>query len=116
MLFAKTHEWLDQQGSHGKVGLTDYATEQLGDIVYVALPSVGDRVTAGASFCEVESVKAVSEVYSPVSGTVVAVNEALLDAPETLNADPFGAWIVEVAIDEVQEGLLDQTAYDAIKD
>ncbi|MDD3832009.1 MAG: glycine cleavage system protein GcvH [Clostridia bacterium] len=107
--FLKTHEWLNGN----KVGISNYAQDQLGDIVYVSLPQVGDKVYAGKSFCEVESVKAVSEVNSPVTGTVVAVNEALNDKPEFINSNPYDAWIIEVEIESEGE-LLSQADYDKL--
>ncbi len=97
-----------------RVGLTDHAQEALGDLVFVNLPEVGDALTCGEALGDVESVKAVSDVFSPVTGTVKAVNEALLDAPESINADPYGAWLVEVEDITGQEDLLDAAAYEAL--
>ena len=95
--YTDSHEWLQDLGNGSyRVGLSDYAQNELGDIVFIDLPQVGDAVTAGDSLGDVESVKAVSEVLSPVSGTVTAVNEALSSAPETINSDPYGTWLVEV--------------------
>ena len=112
--YTKSHEWiLFADDGTAKVGLTDHAQDALGDLVFVNLPQVGDPVTAGEAFADVESVKAVSDVYSPVSGTVKAVNEDLLDAPESINADPYGAWLVEVEGISDQEELLDAAAYEA---
>ncbi len=102
-LFSKTHEWVSRQGNTAKVGLSDFAQSELGDIVYVSLPEVGDKVTIGKSFSDVESVKAVSEIFSPVSGKVVAVNEELLDKPELINEAPYDAWLIEVELGEVEE-------------
>lgn len=102
-LFSKTHEWVEKQGNTVKVGLTDFAQSELGDIVYVSLPEEGDKVTIGKSFSEVESVKAVSEVFSPVSGKVVAVNNELLDKPELINEAPYDTWMVEVELGELEE-------------
>ncbi len=113
--YTKSHEWvkLDNTGV-AVVGLTDYAQKALGDLVFVNLPEEGDSVTCGESFADVESVKAVSDVFSPVSGTVCAVNEELLDAPESINQDPYGAWFVKVnAISETEE-LLEADAYEAL--
>ena len=95
--YTNSHEWLLDLGNGSyRIGLSDFAQNSLGDIVFIDLPQVGDAVTAGDSLGDVESVKAVSEVLSPVSGTVTAVNEALSSAPETINSDPYGTWLVEV--------------------
>ena len=112
--YTKSHEWLKEEDGVCTVGLTDFAQHALGDIVFVNLPHEGDAVSAGEAFSDVESVKAVSDVYSPVSGTVKAVNEALLDAPEGINADPYGAWLVEVEGITDKEDLLDAAAYAAL--
>ena len=94
--YTKTHEWVKTQDDSVIIGLTDFAQKELGDIVFIDIPEVGDKVTAGVSFADVESVKAVSEVISPVSGTVAEVNEELVDAPETINEKPYEAWIIKV--------------------
>ena len=96
LLYSKTHEWLKEEGDSCLIGISDFAQDALGDVVFVNLPEVGDEVSAGESFGDVESVKAVSDLICPVSGVVRAVNEELLDAPEKLNSDPYGAWIIEV--------------------
>ena len=112
--YTKSHEWVkDLGGSAALIGLDDYAQDQLGELVFINLPEEGDTVTAGEAFCDVESVKAVSEVLSPVSGTVTAVNEELAASPETINADPYGAWLVEVAGVTATAELMDATAYEA---
>ena len=111
--YSKSHEWVKEEDGVFTIGLTDYAQNALGDIVFINLPEEGDEVTAGESFSDVESVKAVSDVFSPVTGTVCAVNEDLLDAPETLNIDPYGAWIIKVENVEGSEELLDAAAYEA---
>ena len=112
--YTKSHEWvLFADDGSAKVGLTDHAQDALGDLVFVNLPQVGDELTCGEALGDVESVKAVSDVYSPVSGIVKAVNEDLLDAPEAINADPYGAWLVEVEDITDQEELLDAAAYEA---
>ena len=116
--YTKTHEWLSVEGTLGSVGITDYAQESLGDIVFVELPKVGDTVEAGKLFGSVESVKAVSDLYSPVTGTVTEVNEALNNAPETINADANGTWLFKMELTEVAEltsldSLLDAAAYEA---
>ncbi len=111
LLFSKSHEWVKIEGNKAKIGLSDYAQHELGDIVYVNLPSVGDKVTIGESFTDVESVKAVSEVYSPVSGTITAVNEELESQPELINNAPYDAWIIVVEVSEKDE-LLTKEEYD----
>lgn len=112
--YTKSHEWvLFAADGSAKVGLTDHAQDALDDLVFVNLPQVGDALTCGEALGDVESVKAVSDVYSPVSGTVKAVNEDLLDAPEAINADPYGAWLVEVEDITDREELLDAAAYEA---
>lgn len=116
--YSKEHEWVDgsvSAGSKVKVGITDYAQGALGDIVYVQLPKVGDSVSEGAICGEIESTKSVSEVFSPVTGKVVAINSNLDSAPETLNSDPYGAgWIFEVEISAPSSALMDGTAYSAL--
>ncbi len=96
--YSKSHEWLLLEGDAATVGITDYAQESLGDIVFVELPKVGQEIEAGATFGSVESVKAVSDLYSPVSGTVTAVNTALNDAPETINTAANETWIIKLAV------------------
>ena len=108
--YSKSHEWL---ATDGTVGITDFAQEALGDGVFIGLPQVGDAVTAGESFGDVESVKAVSDLISPVTGVIVAVNEGLEDAPEALNEDPYANWIIKVAEITDKEELLDAAAYEA---
>ncbi len=113
--YTREHEWIDVNGSTGIVGITDYAQSSLGDIVYVDVPRVGDTVSAGAAFGSVESVKAVSDLFSPVSGKVAAVNEELKTAPDKINENPHGTWIVKVELSNPGEvdGLLDAAAYEA---
>jgi glycine cleavage system H protein len=116
--YTKDHEWIDLSGDTGKVGITDYAQLQLGDVVYVELPDVGAKLKQGQSFGTIESVKAVSELYSPVTGEVVEVNAALKDKPETVNADPHGSWMIAIKLASPGEAgaLLDATQYqDLIK-
>ncbi|MBO7668605.1 MAG: glycine cleavage system protein GcvH [Firmicutes bacterium] len=113
LLYSKTHEWLKEEGDSWLIGISDFAQDALGDVVFVNLPEVGDEVSAGETFGDVESVKAVSDLISPVSGVVRAVNEELLDAPEKLNSDPYGAWIIEVEQVSDKEELLDAAAYEA---
>jgi glycine cleavage system H protein len=111
--YTKDHEWIRVTGGIGRVGITDYAQKQLGDIVFVELPEVGRALQQGESFGTVESVKAVSELYSPVAGTVAAVNKALTEKPEVVNSDPHGNWMIEITLANPAEldALLDQTTY-----
>jgi glycine cleavage system H protein len=113
--YAKTDEWLKLDGSAATIGLSDYAQDALNDIVFVELPKVGAAVTAGEAFGTVESVKAASDLVSPVSGTVTAVNTALESSPEQINSDPYGSWIVQIAVTDGSgaDDLLDAAAYDA---
>jgi glycine cleavage system H protein len=96
--YTKDHEWIRAAGETGQVGITDYAQKQLGDVVYLDLPQVGRALKVGESFGTVESVKAVSELYSPVSGVVKAVNGALAEKPEKVNSDPHASWMIEVTL------------------
>lgn len=110
--YAKSHEWAKIEGDVALVGITHFAQEQLGDLTYVDLPKVGATVTAGAEMGSVESVKAASELYSPVSGTVTEVNTALEGAPEVVNQDPYTAgWMLKVKLSAAPQGLLDAEAY-----
>jgi len=113
--YTREHEWIKVDGSMGLIGITDYAQNSLGDIVYVDAPKVGADVTAGKPFGSVESVKAVSELFSPVSGKVTEVNEELKTAPDKINADAHGTWIIKVELANPAElaALLDAAAYEA---
>ncbi len=114
MKFSEEHEWVRLEGDIGVVGITDYAQEQLGDVVYVELPDVGRKVEQGAEVAVVESVKAASEVYAPVSGEVVEVNETLTTAPQIVNEDATGAgWFVKIRVSDASEldNLMDEAAY-----
>lgn len=113
LLYSKSHEWVKEEGEEVLIGLTDYAQSELGDLVFVNLPEEGDEVTTGESFADVESVKAVSDVYSPVTGVVSAVNEELLDAPEPINEAPYDAWFVRVKDISDREELLTAAEYEA---
>lgn len=112
--YAKSHEWLQLDGETGTVGITDYAQHSLGDIVFVELPKIGQNIEAGSTFGSVESVKAVSDLYAPISGTVTEVNEALTAAPETLNADANKTWILKLTVTNTDENnaLLSAADYD----
>jgi glycine cleavage system H protein len=125
--FTEAHEWVGATagaggtGSTARVGITDYAQRQLGDVVFIQLPEVGQRITAGEAVGEIESTKSVSDLFAPVSGEVVSVNEALVDQPELVNAEPYGAgWVFEVRTDEPVEDavrdLLDAEAYRSLTD
>jgi glycine cleavage system H protein len=113
--YTREHEWIAVNGAIGTIGITDYAQNSLGDIVYVDAPKVGDAVTANATFGSVESVKAVSDLFSPVSGKVTEVNETLKTEPDKINQDPHGTWIIKVELSNKAEldSLLDAGAYEA---
>ena len=112
LLYSKTHEWVKVEGDRVRVGLSDFAQHEMGDIVFVNLPEEGDMVTAGEAFTDIESVKAVSDVYAPVSGRIVAVNEELADDPALINSVCFEAWIVELEEVGGLDDLMDSTAYE----
>lgn len=114
--YAKSHEWLQVEGKKAKVGISDFAQHSLGDIVFVDLPSVGQTFKAGDEFGAVESVKAASSLFMPVSGKVMAVNHALIDAPQQLNEDAYANWIIEIELtnSEEIEQLLDANQYEKI--
>ena len=111
--YSKSHEWVKMDGDVAVIGISDFAQDALGDVVFINLPAEGDSVTAGESFGDVESVKAVSDLISPVSGVVLEVNEELLDHPELLNSDPYGNWLIKVEQVTDTEELLDAAAYEA---
>jgi glycine cleavage system H protein len=113
--YTKEHEWLSVEGNIGTIGITDYAQNTLGDIVFVELPKVGDSVKAHETFGSVESVKAVSDLYSPISGTVTAINEALNTEPDKVNEDAHSAWMIKVDLSNTAEldTLLDAAGYEA---
>ena len=112
--YSKTHEWVREEDGLFVIGLTDYAQSSLGDIVFINLPEEGDEVQAGEAFSDVESVKAVSDVFSPVTGVVAEVNEELLDNPALVNEDPYNAWLIKVRDVTDQEELLDAAGYEAV--
>ena len=111
--YSKSHEWVKLDGGTAVVGLTDFAQSELGDLVFVNLPEEGDSVSVGEAFGDVESVKAVSDVYSPVSGVVCEINEELLDAPESINGAPYDAWFIKVKEVSEKEELLSPSEYEA---
>ncbi len=112
--YSSSHEWVTIDGDIATCGISDHAQQSLGDVVFVEMPEVGDEVEAGAACAEIESVKAVSDIYAPISGTITEVNEALEDTPETVNADPLGAgWLFRIAVtdDAATNQLQDEAAY-----
>lgn len=111
--YSKSHEWVRTEDGVTVVGISDFAQSELGDVVFINLPQEGDEVSAGEPLGDIESVKAVSDLVSPVSGVVAEVNEALLDSPELVNEDPYGAWIIKVSEVSASEELLDAAAYEA---
>ena len=116
LIYTEEHEWLRPvEGGRFRLGITDYAQDQLGDIVFVELPEIGRALDAGALLAEVESTKSVGEVYAPVAGSVTAVNQAVVDRPEVLNSDPYGdGWLVEMEAAEELPSFLDASAYRAL--
>ncbi len=115
LYYSESHEYVRIEGEYGYVGITDYAQNALGNVVYVDMPEVDDEVTAGEEFGAVESVKAASDIISPVSGIVVEINESLEDSPELINSDAFGTWIIKVQLSNKEElaNLMDAAAYEA---
>ena len=111
--YTKDHEWIELTGDRGRVGITHYAQQELGDVVYIELPEIGARLKAGQSFGTIESVKAVSELYAPVSGEVVEVNSAVTNKPEAVNANPHGSWMIVLKLSDPGEtsALLDAAQY-----
>ncbi|MEG1603987.1 MAG: glycine cleavage system protein GcvH [Cloacibacillus sp.] len=112
--YTKTHEWVKELGDNcALLGLDDYAQDQLGELVFINLPEAGDAVTAGEAFCDVESVKAVSDIFSGVTGTVAEINEELADRPQLVNEDPYGAWLIKVEDISAYGELMDEKEYKA---
>jgi glycine cleavage system H protein len=119
LLYSRDHEWVAVDGTRARIGITDYAQDALGDVVYVQAPAVGTTVSAGETFSEVESTKSVSDIYAPVSGTIVAVNDDLGSGPDALNSDPYGTgWICEIEMSNPADvdSLLDAVGYQALID
>ncbi|MFM7046842.1 MAG: glycine cleavage system protein GcvH [Actinomycetota bacterium] len=113
--YTAQHEWVKIEGGVARIGITDYAQDALGDVVFVGVPKVGTKVSADQSFTEVESTKSVSDIYAPVSGVITAVNDALSNEPELLNKDPYGAgWICEITIEGELPALLDAATYGSL--
>ncbi|MDR3263929.1 MAG: glycine cleavage system protein GcvH [Clostridiales bacterium] len=113
--FSASHEWAELDGKTAVIGVTDYAAELMGDIVFVELPAVGSRIKAGATFANIESVKAVSEVFSPVTGIVTAVNLSLNDSPELINRDAFAAYLIKADVEALEDGLMTESEYNKLK-
>ena len=113
LLYTKTHEWILKEENVYTVGITDHAQKELGDLVFINLPNVGDEVVSGEALADVESVKAVSDIISPISGTVAEVNEELLDAPEKINQNPYEAWIAKIDNVTDVEKLMSADEYEA---
>jgi glycine cleavage system H protein len=113
--FSATHEWVAADGATATVGITDYAAKEMGDVVFVELPDVGSKVFAGKPFANIESVKAVSEVFSPVTGRITEINSALSDAPELVNADAFSAFLIKVEVEAFEDGLMSADEYEKLK-
>ncbi len=114
LLYAKSHEWTKIDGETATIGISDFAQKQMGDLVFVELPAVGDTLEAGDEMGVVESVKAASEIYCPVTGEVIEINEALEGAPEKVNQDPYGTgWMIKVKLSAAPENLMDAAAYEA---
>jgi len=114
LLYTKEHEWLNDKEDNVLIGITDFAQNQLGDIIFLELPDIGDKIIAGEAFGEVEAVKTVSELYAPINGTVIEVNDALEDSPDKVNQDCYGeGWIIKIKLDETidKENLLDHQGY-----
>jgi len=114
LLYSKSHEWVEVDGNQALMGISDHAQHELGEVVFIELPKVGQVVKKGASIGAVESVKAASDLYSPVSGKVIEVNSALEDAPESLNSDPYGSWVMKIELTDLSEleHLLDSQTYE----
>ena len=116
LMYSKSHEWIKEEGDAVVIGITDYAQSALGDLVFVNLPEEGDEVTLGESFGDVESVKAVSDIFSPVTGIVSAINEDILDSPETINSNPYDAWFIKVKNVTEKEELFTAEEYEQFLD
>ncbi len=112
LLYSESHEWIKKEGEGYLVGLTDYAVKELGDIVFIDLPSQGDETTVGESICEIESVKAVSEIIAPITGSIAEVNEELSDAPEQISEKPYESWLFNIE-GSLQDGLMSAEEYSA---
>ena len=114
LLYSASHEWVKVEGQVALMGISDHAQHELGEVVFIELPKVGQTVKKGASIGAVESVKAASDLYSPVSGKIIEVNSSLEDTPESLNSDPYGSWIMKIELSEISEleQLLDHTTYE----
>ncbi len=116
VLCSKTHEWIIEEGKYAAIGITDFLADELGDIVFVELPEVGSHYSKNEVFATIESIKAAGEIYMPVSGKVVEVNEALINSPEAINDDAFSSWFVKVEPDDFQNDVQDLLEYDDYRD
>ena len=116
LYFSKNHLWVKSDGTNAEIGLTDYASEKLGNIVFVNLPDVGENLSAGERFGDVESVKTVSDLISPIDGEVIEVNEALLDEPEAISGNPSETWLIKARVDNIPDGLMSAEEYDSFKE
>lgn len=116
LYYSKNHLWLKIDGDNAEVGLTDYAVKNLGEIIFLNLPDAGESLSAGERFGDVESVKKVSDLISPVDGEVICANEMLLDEPEAISGDPFGTWLIKVQVESISDGLLNAEEYDLFKE
>lgn len=115
-LFSDNHVWILISGENATIGITDHAQEKLGNIMFLNLPDVGESIVSGQRFGDIESIKTVSDLISPVSGEVIRVNEDLVDEPETINEAPYDSWFIEVKVAEISDDLMDEAAYFAKKD
>lgn len=111
MLISKDHIWMELQENTARIGITDYAQEQLGNILFLNLPEIGEPVKAGEKFGDVESIKTVTDLLSPADGEVIGVNQALMDMPEAINENPYESWLIEIRADKVSGGLMEEKAY-----
>lgn len=116
LYFSKNHLWVKSDGANAEIGLTDYAAEKLGNIVFVNLPDVGENLSAGERFGDVESVKTVSDLISPIDGEVIEANETLLDEPEAISENPSETWLIKARVDNIPDGLMSAEEYDSFKE
>lgn len=112
MLFSKNHIWLKMEGDIAKIGVSDYAQEQLGSIMFINLPEAGEQLAIGKRFGDIESIKTVSDLLSPIDGIVLRINVGLLDMPEAINSEPYGSWIMEAKVEQLSRELMDEEAYE----
>jgi len=115
-LFSDKHVWILQDGENATIGITDYAQDKLGNIMFLNLPDVGERVKAGQSFGDIESIKTISDLYSPVDGKVIKINEELVEEPDVINEKPYESWFIEIQVSSVPDDLMDEETYLRIKE